>query len=340
MPRLTDGLEQIFTSLGIVGSGYKLFFFEAGTTNLKTTYSDEALTVANSNPIVLNASGRPDTDVWGSDTSLYRMILGTPDSVVGNIDAIVDVDPVDNYSINSIVSLDPIPTAYWGLTGGTSTAYTLENPLVDIPSYSNTQTFFIDFNVACGDSPTLKIKELAAVTLKKYTGTGTKTNLVENDLSPQRYLCINDGSDIVVITSILASEDAAGIGKIATQDDTDTLTDDDKIVTPKKLGNGFGISLSSEGYIKLPSWLSGLTIQWGKRVDIALNQTDYAVTFPLEFNSEIYNISCSISYSAFLSNNIVAVIKKGTVDTTGFTFFADHDENSTTGDVYWFAIGK
>jgi hypothetical protein len=199
MPRLTNGLEQVLTNLGIVGSGYKLFFYETGTTTLKTTYSDEDLTVANTNPIVLNSAGRPNVDVWGSDPSLYRMILGTPDSVVGNITTIVDADPVDNYQINNISGLNPIPTAYWGITEGTSTAYTLEEPLVDISAYSNTQTFFVDIHIACGASPTLKVKDLAAITLKKYMGDGTTTDLVADDLQIQRYLCINNGTNIVVL---------------------------------------------------------------------------------------------------------------------------------------------
>lgn len=199
MPRLTNGLEQVLTNLGIVGSGYKLFFYETGTTTLKTTYSDEDLTVANTNPIVLNSAGRPSVDVWGSDPSLYRMILGAPDSVVGNITTIVDVDPVDNYQIDNISGLNPIPTAYWGVTEGTSTTYTLEEPLVNISAYSNTQTFFIDFHIACGDSPTLKVKDLSAITFKKYKGDGTTTDLVADDLQIQRYLCINNGTNIVVL---------------------------------------------------------------------------------------------------------------------------------------------
>lgn len=199
MPRLTNGLEQVLTNLGIVGSGYKLFFYETGTTTLKTTYSDEDLTVANTNPIILNSAGRPDVDVWGSDPSLYRMILGTPDSVVGNITTIVDADPVDNYQIDNLSGLNPIPTAYWGTTEGSSTAYTLEEPLVNISAYSNTQTFFVDFHIACGASPTLKVKDLVAITLKKYKGDGTTTDLVADDLQIQRYLCVNNGTNIVVL---------------------------------------------------------------------------------------------------------------------------------------------
>lgn len=199
MPRLSIGLEQVFTNLGIVGDGYKLFFFDTGTMIPKTTYSNEGLTVQNTNPVVLNEAGRPDVSIWGSDPSLYRMILGTPDSVLGNITTIVDVDPVDNYSVDNIAGLTPIPTAYWGTTAGTSAHYTLDPALVDITSYSNTQTFFIDFHIACAAAPDININDLGALNLKKYTGQGTKVALLVGDVQAQRHLCIDDGTDIVVL---------------------------------------------------------------------------------------------------------------------------------------------
>lgn len=198
MPRLSIGLEQVFTNLGIVGNGYKLFFFETGTMTPKTTYSNQGLSVQNSNPIVLNEAGRPDVGIWGSDPSLYRMILGTPESVLGNISVVVDVDPVDNYSVNNIAGLTPIPTAFWGTTGGTSSNYTLDPALVDITSYSNEQTFFIDFHTACAANPDIDINGLGALDLKKKTGQGTKVGLLEGDVNG-RHICTNDGTDIIIL---------------------------------------------------------------------------------------------------------------------------------------------
>lgn len=198
MPRLSIGLEQVFTNLGIVGNGYKLFFFSTGTMTPKTTYSNEGLSVQNTNPIILNSAGRPDVGIWGSDPSLYRMILGTPDSVLGNITTVVDVDPVDNYSVNNIAGLTPIPTAYWGTTAGTSAAYTLDPALVNIASYSNEQTFFIDFHIACSAGANININNIGSLGLKKLNLSAVKVSLVENDLLPKRYLAYNDGVDIII----------------------------------------------------------------------------------------------------------------------------------------------
>lgn len=197
MPRLVDGLEQVFTDLGIVGAGYKLFFFETTTTTPKTTYSDVDLTVANPNPVVCDASGRPEYDIWGADPSTYKMILGTPDSVIGDIDPIATIDPVNDLNSGSIIIIDPLPTAYWGLTTGTSTAYILNPALVPITSYSIKQCFLIDIHTSCGAEPTLDVNTVGAVSIKKRTGQGTKVLLQEGDLQPGRYLAFYDGTDFV-----------------------------------------------------------------------------------------------------------------------------------------------
>lgn len=68
---------------------------------------------------------------------------------------------------------------------------------------------------------------------------------------------------VAAISTPAASETTAGIAEIATQSETDARTDDARIVTPKKLGNGFAASLAANGYIKLPSWLGGWHVQWG-----------------------------------------------------------------------------
>lgn len=199
MPRLVDGLEQIFTNLGIVGAGYKLFFFETTTTTPKTTYSDSDLTIPNPNPVVCDASGRPEFDVWGDDLATYKMVLGKPDSVIGNINLVKEVDPINDLNTGSIVNLNPIPVAYWGSTTGTSSNYVLNPALVPITSYDDKQVFLVDFHIPCVDNPTLNINDLGALLLKKYNNDGTKIPIEENDLQVQRYFISNDGVDLVVL---------------------------------------------------------------------------------------------------------------------------------------------
>lgn len=211
MPRLVDGLEQVFTDLGIIGAGYKLFFFETNTTTPKNTFSDVGLTIANPNPVVCDSTGRPEHDIWGDDPATYKMILGTPDSVVGNINPIVTVDPINDLNSGSIIIIDPLPAAYWGVTSGGPTTYTLNPALVPITSYSFKQCFFINFNVACNANPTININGLGAVNLKKYNTAGIKVSLAAGDIVAQRYIAINDGVDIVILNT-----PAAIVGQVIT----------------------------------------------------------------------------------------------------------------------------
>ncbi len=66
---------QFFTDAGAPAAGYLLDTFDSGTTTPKTTYTNEAGTIANANPIVLDAAGRC-TLFLGSGQ--YTLRLRTP----------------------------------------------------------------------------------------------------------------------------------------------------------------------------------------------------------------------------------------------------------------------
>lgn len=75
-----------------------------------------------------------------------------------------------------------------------------------------------------------------------------------------------------------SSEVTSGVIKIASQTQTDTGTDDSSAVTPKKLKLNFAASFAAIGYLRFPSWLGGLTIQWG-----TINGSNTTNSFPLVF---------------------------------------------------------
>jgi len=192
--RFYEPIARIFTNAGAVGVGYKYFFYQTGTTTPVTTYQNAGLTVANTNPVISDANGR-FPEIWYSDLSQLKLIV--KDSSNNTIET---VDPVGaSSSAVSLNDFDVRPTSYWGLTAGTSTAFTLiANPTIS--AYANTQTFVIQPHLNCGNSPTLAIDGLSALNWKKYTQQGTKVALKANDLrASQRYFCINDGVDIVCL---------------------------------------------------------------------------------------------------------------------------------------------
>lgn len=69
---MPQGKQQYFDSNGNNLSGGKVFAFAAGTSTPLDTYSDQAGTIPNTNPVVLNARGEA-TIFWGSAS--YKVVL-------------------------------------------------------------------------------------------------------------------------------------------------------------------------------------------------------------------------------------------------------------------------
>lgn len=85
---------QFFDNLGQPLSGGKIFQYEAGSTSIQqTTYADDLGAVPNSNPIILDSSGRMLTDLWLTDGSAYNLILTLADgtSVLTGVDNVIGV---------------------------------------------------------------------------------------------------------------------------------------------------------------------------------------------------------------------------------------------------------
>jgi hypothetical protein len=80
-----------------------------------------------------------------------------------------------------------------------------------------------------------------------------------------------------------ATETVQGKAEIATQAETDTGTDNARIVTPLKLKNGFAINLAVNGYIKFPSWLGGFILQWISSNVTITGEGDQLINLPLTF---------------------------------------------------------
>jgi hypothetical protein len=76
---------QVFTSDGDPGVGYKLYTYESGTTTPKSVYTNEACTVAASNPVVFDARG--EATIYYDDE--YKFVLKTDaDVTVWTVDSV------------------------------------------------------------------------------------------------------------------------------------------------------------------------------------------------------------------------------------------------------------
>lgn len=72
--RILNQAPQYLLADGTVNAGGKLQFFETDLSTPKDTWSDEAMTTLNSNPVVMDAAGRSLTDIWGDGEYGVKMM--------------------------------------------------------------------------------------------------------------------------------------------------------------------------------------------------------------------------------------------------------------------------
>ena len=151
---------QFFDDNGDPLSGGKIFTYAAGTTTPKTTYTDFTGNTAHANPIILDAAGRPPSEVWLTYGDAYKFILkDSNDTLVGTFDNIDGIPPVN---INLV-----------RLYGSTSGYVELRAPAV---AGANTVTFpAATGTVALTSSPTFTGTTAVATLTASENITGSKT---------------------------------------------------------------------------------------------------------------------------------------------------------------------
>ena len=130
----------------------------------------------------------------------------------------------------------------------------------------------------------------------------------------------------------------------ATEASTDNST---RIATTAWAKVGFAISLGGAGYIKFPTWLGGLIIQWATSSVTTNAGGDQSISFPIAFPTGRTQVLVSNGSDAINSGNIaLSTLLSGGWDTslTGFAFHAQKTDTSTpyaSGGirVNWIAIG-
>jgi hypothetical protein len=93
----TNGKAQFFDQNGNVLAGGMLYTYEVGTTTDKATYTDFALTSANTNPVILDARG--ECDLW-VDGGIKFKLNDADDVNIWTVDIQQDVDATDKGALN------------------------------------------------------------------------------------------------------------------------------------------------------------------------------------------------------------------------------------------------
>jgi len=73
---------QFFDDSGNVLTGGLIYTYAAGTTTPSVTYADASGNTANPNPIILDAAGRPPSEIWLNNTSSYKFVLKDTNNVL------------------------------------------------------------------------------------------------------------------------------------------------------------------------------------------------------------------------------------------------------------------
>jgi microcystin-dependent protein len=120
---------QFFTTTGLPLNGGYLYTYQAGSTTPATTYSDNAGTIANTNPIQLGTDGRPQVEIWLTYGINYKFVLAdSANTVIQTYDNLYGIIGVQGTSGTSIPtglislwsgSIGSIPTG-WNLCDGSN----------------------------------------------------------------------------------------------------------------------------------------------------------------------------------------------------------------------------
>lgn len=93
---------------------------------------------------------------------------------------------------------------------------------------------------------------------------------------------------------------------------------------------GFSVSLAANGFIKFPTWLGGLVLQWGAANAAASSQ---AVSFPTAFPTAAWIVNCvPVNFGPNAGRSTPYI---DALSTTGFT----QTSAGSTNSIFWFAIG-
>ena len=199
---------QFFDNLGTPLAGGLLYTYTAGTTTPQATYTSAAGTIANTNPIVLDAAGRTANQTWLTTGGAYKFVLQTSAAVtIGTYDNISGInDLTGSLTSVSVVSAN-------GFAG------TVANPTTTPAiTLSTTVTGLLKGNGTAISAATANTDYQSPITLTT-TGTSGAATFTSNTLNIPQYAAAGgsglnllgtlnptNGSTSISITSLASSD--------------------------------------------------------------------------------------------------------------------------------------
>lgn len=147
---------QGFTTGGLPLNAGKLYTYQAGGTTPQATYTTSAGTVANANPIVLDADGRTPSEVWFTAGVAYRIdvkdssdnLIKTYDNLYGIGDPGAANQPSQYFGLTSISGTNTITAA----SGAALSALAANQLFAFVPANTNSGATTLEITPSGGSS--------------------------------------------------------------------------------------------------------------------------------------------------------------------------------------------
>jgi hypothetical protein len=178
---------QFFDDNGVPLTGGKVFTYAAGTTTPLATYTTAAGTVANTNPIILDAAGRTPNEIWLAVGTLYKFIVKTStDELIGTYDGLPPIN--DPYSINALL----------GSITGTNAIAAVATPAITAYAAGATYSF-----IAANTNTAATTISIDGLPVKSITKNGSAT-LTAGDIQAGKLTWIEyDGTTFQLLNNII-----------------------------------------------------------------------------------------------------------------------------------------
>lgn len=167
--------QQFFDNNGVPLSGGLLYTYQAGSSTALATYTDISGAIPNSNPIVLDASGRLSNEVWLTYGFNYKFVLQTSAGVtIGTYDNIYGIVGVQS-AVGTTIPAGMI-SLWYGSIGSVPTGWYLCDGTNGTPDLRDRFVMGAGSTYAVGSTGGSSSRTLTTTEMPSHTHTATVTD--------------------------------------------------------------------------------------------------------------------------------------------------------------------